>query len=103
MPATLNGPYGKMMLGLTSLRIGQAQNNQLVVNDSSVSSNHAEIRPEGQSYSITDLGSTSGTFVNEQRLPAYTSRLLNTGDTIRVGNTVFIYEMSAASPYGATA
>src|SRR6478752_4301052 len=36
----------------------------VVVNDSNVSRRHAEIRPTGRGYSLTDLGSTNGTKVN---------------------------------------
>jgi hypothetical protein len=45
-----------------------------------------------QGYNIVDLGSTNGTFVNEQRLIAHMPRLLNVGDKIRIGDTVLTYQ-----------
>jgi predicted component of type VI protein secretion system len=96
MEAILNGPSGRITLGPGSLAIGRAADNQLLLNDAKASSHHAEIRPEGQGYSIVDLGSTNGTFVNEQYIERNQPRLLNSGDTIRIGDTRFTYEVSGA-------
>ena len=92
MAATLNGPDGQTVLGPTSLTIGREPGNQLVVNDAKASSHHAEIRPDGRGYSIIDLGSTNGTFVNEQRLLPNVTRPLQSGDIVRIGDTRFTYE-----------
>jgi len=96
MEAALQGPSGRTVLGTGIFTIGRAADNQLVVNDSKASSHHAEMRLVGQSYTITDLGSTNGTFVNEQWLDRNIPRLLNAGDAIRIGDTTFIYEVSGA-------
>src|SRR5258708_13504233 len=92
MQATLHSSLGKVSLGPATLTIGSAPNNQVVLNDPSVSPRHAGIRPEDQGYSITDLGSASGTFLNEERLDPHMPRLLFSGQTIRIGNTRFTYE-----------
>jgi FHA domain len=97
MEATLNGPYGHTALGPKSLFIGRATDNQLVVNDPKTSSHHAEIRPEGQGYSVVDMGSTNGTFINEQRIQPNVPRLLAAGDRVRIGDTIFTYEVTGVS------
>ncbi len=97
MEAALNGPNGRIVLGATPLTIGRTPDNQLVVNDAKASSHHAEIRPDGQGYSITDLGSTNGTFVNGQRLIPHMARQLNNGDAIRIGDTQYNYEGATGS------
>ncbi len=54
-----------------------------------------------EGYSITDLGSTNGTFVNEQRLEQRVPRALVNGEIIRVGDTSFMYvvpEVQAVTP-----
>jgi hypothetical protein len=96
MEATLNGPSGRTVLGPAEITIGRLSSNQVMVNDPKASSRHATIRQAGQSYSITDLGSTNGTFVNEQKLSPNTSYTLNPGDRIRIGDTTFTYEVAGA-------
>jgi len=92
MVATLQGPFGLIVLNTPTLTIGSAPDNQLVINDANASSHHALIRVEAQYASIMDPGSANGTYLNEQRLEQNSPHLLNTGDSIRIGNTTFRYE-----------
>jgi hypothetical protein len=94
MEAALNGPFGRIVLGSTPVTIGRAPGNQLVVNDPKVSSRHAEIHSQGQDYAIIDLGSTNGSFLNEQRLTPQVPKLLRAGDRVRVGDTELRYEVT---------
>jgi len=98
MEAALNSPLGRTVLGQTSLSLGRAPDNALVVSDPQASSHHAEIAPGygGTSYQITDLNSTNGTFVNEQRLTPHMPQPLGSGDVIRIGTLNFAYEVSGA-------
>ncbi len=106
MDAALRGPLGRTELGATVLTIGSSPDNQLVVNDVKVSAHHAEIRPEGQRFSIIDLGSTHGTYVDSQRLDWNTAHLLTPGSIITIGDTTFTYEegeaVSLASSFNGT-
>ncbi len=68
-------------------------NNQLIVNDPNTSPHHAVLRSTEQGYTITDLGSANGTFVNGQRLAPNVHLLLHTGDQICIGETMFTYEV----------
>src|SRR5579871_535333 len=97
MAATLRGPFGQTILEPTAnpYTIGRSSDNQLVVQDTKVSSHHAQIRAARQGYEIIDLGSSNGTFVNEQRIAAYAPRLLSNGDQIRLGDTGFLFEAGA--------
>ncbi len=92
MTAVLRGSLGKTPLDATVLTIGSSPANQLVIDDVKVSAHHAEIRPEGSRYSITDLGSTHGTYVNSQRLDWNTAYSLTPGSSITIGDTTFIYQ-----------
>jgi hypothetical protein len=53
-----------------------------------VSRLHAIISQSGHTLMLTDLGSTNGTFLNEQRLMPNQPRILRDGDMIRLGHLV---------------
>lgn len=89
MEAFLQGSFGHLVLGPGIVTIGRSTDNQLVVNTPIASSHHAEIRPVVSGYSLIDLGSTNGTFVNEQQLVPHLPRLLQVYDRIRIGDMVF--------------
>src|SRR5689334_18933557 len=99
MEAALNGPQGRITLGSAPLRLGRAQDNDIVVSDPQASSHHAEIAPglNGTNYALTDLGSTNGTFVNEQLLTPRVARPLRSGDVIRIGGTSFSFEVAGSA------
>ena len=66
--------------------IGRAMGCDLRLEDTYVSQEHARIFAKNGSWYVEDLGSTNGTFVNEQRLAA--PAMLTSGDRIRVGTTI---------------
>ncbi|GCE11319.1 FHA domain-containing protein [Tengunoibacter tsumagoiensis] len=102
MDAKLTGPFGQMLLTPNGLKIGRAQDNQLVLQDVKASGHHAELKPWGQGFGIVDQGSTNGTYVNEQRLLPQQVRPLVNGDVIRIGDTTFSYSYPEARPVEAT-
>ena len=52
-----------------------------------VSRRHCEIHPSPQGYAVKDLGSSNGTLVNQQRIPA--PQRLKSGDYIQAGDCLF--------------
>ena len=93
MEATLQSPFGQTVLESGVVTIGSTPDNRLVVHDAKVSPHHAILRPTEQGYTITDLGTAEGTFVNDQRLEPTVPRLLTAGDRIRIGESVFTSEV----------
>lgn len=78
--------------GQVSLTIGRDPGNDIVLPHPIVSRQHARIkraRPEG-AYTIEDLGSTNGTFVNGERVVE--PRLLHRGDRIHIGPVKLAFE-----------
>ncbi len=92
MQAALNGPSGQITLGSDSVTIGRSADNSIALNDAQASSRHAEIRPQGEGYVITDLGSSNGTFINSQRLTPNVPHVLQPNDFIRIGSTEYRFE-----------
>jgi ABC-2 type transport system ATP-binding protein len=66
--------------------IGRDPSADIVLSDSRTSRRHASVLPRNRSVAVEDLGSTSGTFVNGQRVRG--TQELRAGDRIRVGGTV---------------
>jgi VWFA-related protein len=69
--------------------IGRAQDNQIVLNDPTVSRQHAWIKAEGEEFTVFDIGSGNGTFVNDQ--PVEEPRRLVNGDVVRFGEVAFVF------------
>jgi Protein of unknown function (DUF3662)/FHA domain len=67
-----------------SVVIGRSRDCDIQLADANVSRRHAELRQEGASYWIVDLGSTNGLEVNGKRVKR---AKLRSGDTITLGST----------------
>ena len=97
MKAVLHGPLGSTILETTLFTFGSSPDNSLVVDNIKVSAHHAELRSEEHGFSIADLGSIHGTYVNGDRLDFNSPRLLNPGDSISIGDSVFTYDLEETS------
>jgi hypothetical protein len=72
-----------------TVKIGRLEGKDIMINDSSVSGNHAEIEFENERFFLTDRQSKNGTFVNKQLV---ISRELKHGDIITIGNHELIFK-----------
>ncbi|MFN7210681.1 MAG: FHA domain-containing protein [Aggregatilineales bacterium] len=91
------GPQPNQIYELTKdvISLGRDITNDIVVNDPEVSRHHCRLTRGSGGYTLEDLGSTNGTFVNGQRISG--ARPLNSGDLVGLGETVTLaYEASAA-------
>jgi len=75
--------YPFRLEGATTL--GRGAECELRLEDTYVSQQHARIFDRNGNWYVEDLGSTNGTYVNEQKLVA--PAMLTPGDSIRVGTT----------------
>ena len=72
--------------------IGRDQSADLVIDDSQASRRHVRVEPTGHGAFVEDLGSTNGTFINDNELHGRAE--LGPGDALLIGVTV----MQARTP-----
>jgi pSer/pThr/pTyr-binding forkhead associated (FHA) protein len=72
----------------TRNRLGRALDNDIVVNDASVSRHHAAIEATNGTFRLRDLGSQNGTFIGGDRI---TDAPLGNGDSLRIGDATFTF------------
>jgi pSer/pThr/pTyr-binding forkhead associated (FHA) protein len=75
------------------ITIGRNEENSIVIDNLAVSGFHARIDKAGSEYILTDLQSTNGTFVNDQKV---SSHKLVHGDNIVIGKHVILFVATEA-------
>jgi len=80
-------------LGPEPLAIGRDPENDLVLDDRRVSRRHAEVRLRLGRYTLYDLQSTNGTYVNGRRVAEV---VLSDGDRVVIGGTELLVRQEAA-------
>jgi pSer/pThr/pTyr-binding forkhead associated (FHA) protein len=84
------GVGGRYLLDASETKIGRDINNEICLDDITVSRSHAIISKSSEGYSVKDLGSLNGTYLNA--VSVRDSKISN-GDEIQVGKyhlTLFI-------------
>jgi pSer/pThr/pTyr-binding forkhead associated (FHA) protein len=71
--------------------IGRKQDNQLVLDSTTVSRRHGQIMRDSNRYEIEDLNSRNGILINNERLKPKERRLLFHGDTLRFGDHQLVF------------
>jgi pSer/pThr/pTyr-binding forkhead associated (FHA) protein len=78
---------------------GRHPDSDIFLDDVTVSRRHAEFRREGSGYTVHDVGSLNGTYVNRERIDAVP---LSGGDEVQIGKFRLVY-LTAAVRTGAGA
>ena len=81
-----------------ALQIGRTKSSAVYIKDPAVSQKHARLEWTGSKYTITDLGSSNGTTVNEKEIDENDPVEIRDGDVIVVGTdtTVKVFVAAAA-------
>lgn len=83
----------RYLLDEDEVTVGRDPRADILLDDSTVSRQHAVFRRENGAYTVIDAGSLNGTYVNRQRVDKAT---LKNGDEIMIGKFRLIYFMNSA-------
>jgi diguanylate cyclase (GGDEF)-like protein len=75
----------RIVLDGNPLEIGRSVKCDVSLDQESVSRRHARLSFDGGRYKLTDLGSTNGSYVNDELC---TERFLRDGDQLKIGRTI---------------
>jgi Protein of unknown function (DUF3662)/FHA domain len=81
----------RLVVGPTGVMVGRSRHCDVVLSDPNVSRRHAEIRPRGHAWVLTDLGSTNGSSLNGRRVQG--PELIQPGDEIELGTSLIKFEL----------
>jgi hypothetical protein len=81
----------RFAVGSQGATIGRSRDCEIVIDDANVSRRHAELRPRGGAWVLTDLGSTNGTRLDGRRIER--PEPLEPGDRIEVGASVITFDV----------
>ena len=81
----------RLVVGPGGASLGRSRQCDVTVDDPNVSRTHAEVRPRGGSWVLSDLGSTNGSRLNGHRVEG--TEVLKPGDEIELGTTVLQFEL----------
>src|SRR3954469_16775404 len=76
----------KYNLETANVIVGRSSKSEIQIDQESVWRNHAKLINTGKSIILRDLGSTNGTYVNDQLIDEY---VLRDGDFVKIGRTIF--------------
>lgn len=82
----------RLLVAPRGATIGRSRDCDIVLEDSSISRRHAELRPAGQGWVVEDLGSTNGVRINGNTV--HGPREVRTGDRIEIGSTEMLFEIA---------
>ena len=78
----------KFFLDKPATEIGRHPDSDIFLDDITVSRRHAEIKRDGAAFSLHDVGSLNGTYINRERVEEAS---LRSGDEIQIGKFKLVY------------
>lgn len=81
----------RLVIGPAGATIGRSRQSDIVIDDPNVSRRHAEVRPRGGAWVLTDLGSTNGSRLGGRRITH--PEVIQPGDEIEIGSSVITFEL----------
>ena len=83
----------RFVLGPGTTTVGRHPDSDIFLDDVTVSRRHAEIIHEGRDFTVADVGSLNGTYLNRERIDEKT--VMHSGDEVQIGKfkLVFLFEV----------
>jgi pSer/pThr/pTyr-binding forkhead associated (FHA) protein len=78
----------KFFLDTDVTEVGRHPDSSIFLDDITVSRRHAELRRSGTAFSLSDVGSLNGTYVNRERVE---QAELRSGDEIQIGKFKLVF------------
>ena len=78
----------RFLLDQATTSAGRHPDSDIFLDDVTVSRRHAEFRTEGESFTVVDVGSLNGTYVNRE--PVDSANLAN-GDEVQIGKFRLVF------------
>ncbi|HSE37859.1 MAG TPA: FHA domain-containing protein, partial [Blastocatellia bacterium] len=97
-----SGEKLEYLIDKNEVEIGKAPHNHITLTDPTVSNTHAIVIARDAGYTVVDLGSRNGTFINGERLGSQ-AHTLKHGDKIQLGQTVLTFRNPAETAANITA
>ena len=91
-------PETRFVVTPSGLTLGRTAPADIIVSGSAVSRSHCMVELSGDMLRVTDLNSTNGTFIDNERIKG--SAMLPVGSILRVGNVLFEHEVSERADTG---
>ena len=76
--------------------LGRGSDCDLRLHDAAISRHHCLVRLRGDEATVSDLGSSNGTFVNGQRVRSQAA--VHNGDRLQLGEHVFLLQLGDQDP-----
>ena len=83
------GAGSRFLLDRPEITAGRNAKSDIFFDDITVSRNHASFKRTGETFTVEDLHSLNGTYVNRERIESTT--LLNDGDEVRIGKYTLLF------------
>ncbi|MFZ9396336.1 MAG: FHA domain-containing protein, partial [Erythrobacter sp.] len=82
-------------IGHNGLRIGRSAPADVILADRHVSRRHCQVEFEGSELVVVDLGSTNGTFIDDEKV--VDRAVLPVGSVLKVGQCELVYEIRTSA------
>jgi pSer/pThr/pTyr-binding forkhead associated (FHA) protein len=85
----------RFTLGSDQTTIGRHPGSDIFLDDVTVSRRHAEVHQHGSTFTVNDVGSLNGTYLNRERIERAE---MHSGDELQIGKfrLVFLHEMQSS-------